>query len=223
MLFFKREIDNKGGKIMKKLKLLLVLSLSLFIIVGCSNSSTDVTSNESDTIVVDKEKKGVKIEAEVNGKYFTEPTMHAIAYKDGGNGDKAILKGLIDEKTFHQALLDIGANPGDNLTLDDVGGKVEGDKLEVTITWDGLGKEIPFSDVITSTDPRPMDIRFGGNLEAAKEYSSGCILCLTSCPVGITSDSSYAFGEDETVDFFGKGDVLPEDGTRVTVIFRLAE
>ncbi|WP_245580746.1 hypothetical protein [Brachyspira alvinipulli] len=31
---------------------------------------------------------------------------------------------------------------------------VDGQKLDVFITWDGLGKEIPFSDIIRSDDEK---------------------------------------------------------------------
>ena len=36
-----------------------------------------------------------------------------------------------------------------------------------------------------------MDIRFGGNLDNARTFHTGCILCLDSCAVGITSNASY--------------------------------
>lgn len=183
------------------------------------------------TMTVDKEKKEVTIPAEVNGKYFTEPTRHGVVYLEGSNGEKSILRGLVNEKDFHQALLDIGAVPGNNVQLSDMkaeagkGVSVEGSKLNVFVTWDGLGKEIPFTDIVKASEKRPMDIRFGGNLENAKAKNTGCILCLDSCAVGITSDASYTTGttERKEVEFYGDDTVLPEDGTPVSVIFRLAE
>ncbi|CAB1248555.1 YdjY domain-containing protein [Clostridium sp. HV4-5-A1G] len=200
--------------------------------VGCSsgeqssNTQKQSTENkEQKTLTVDKNKKEVKISAQVNGKYFTENTRHGVVFKDGKNGEKSVLRGFVKPEDFYNALISIGAKPGNNLEASDKGKgkKVEGSKLNVYITWNGLGKEIPFSDIIYSSDPRPMDIRFGGNLAHAKKMNTGCILCLDSCPVGITSNSAYAFGESDTVKFHGKKDVLPKDGTDVTVIFRLAE
>jgi hypothetical protein len=214
-----------GHRDMKILRIALIVALSLLVFAGCTSNSTDVVTDESSLMTVDKEKKEVSMQTEVNGKYFTEPTRHGVVYKDGSNGEKSVLRGLVSEKEFHQALLDIGAQAGNNVTLEDMakGIKVEGDKLDVTVTWEGLGKEIPFADIITSSDPRPMDVRFGGNLERAEQKNTGCILCLDSCAVGITSNSSYVTGESNTVKFFGNKDVLPEDGTKVTVIFRLAQ
>lgn len=67
-----------------------------------------------------------------------------------------------------------------------------------------------------------MDIRFGGNLDNARTFHTGCILCLDSCAVGITSNASYPSGttQGDEVRFFGNDKVLPPDGTRVSVIFR---
>ena len=70
-----------------------------------------------------------------------------------------------------------------------------------------------------------MDIRFGGNIESAKKHNTGCVLCLDSCATGITSDATWPTGttQNEVAKFYGDDSVLPEDGTQVTVIFRLAE
>ena len=86
-----------------------------------------------------------------------------------------------------------------------------------------MGKEIPFAEIIKSDDVRPMDIRFGGNFEAAKENRTGCILCLDSCPIAITSDAAYATAEldSKKIDKFIREDVLPKDGEKVSVIFRI--
>lgn len=64
-----------------------------------------------ETMTVDKDKKEIVMLCEVNGTYFTEPTRHGIVYKGGSNGEKAVLRGLADEKEFYQALLDIGPKP----------------------------------------------------------------------------------------------------------------
>lgn len=218
-----------------KFKSLFVISLSLTLLLGfssCSqNKDNDTAGNKTNQISIDKEKKQVTIPTEVNAKYFTEGTRHGVVFKDGSNGEKSILRGLVSEEEFYNALIEIGAKAGNNLTMDDMKKSasenivVKGDKLDVFVTWEGNDREIPFSDIVKSTDKRPMDIRFGGNLDNAKSKKTGCILCLDSCAVGITSDAAYPVGttQEKVADFNGKEDVLPKDGTKVDVIFRLAE
>ncbi|HYF84634.1 MAG TPA: YdjY domain-containing protein [Clostridia bacterium] len=207
----------------KVLSISLCILLVLALVAGCTGKPAAPASSEA--MVVDKDKKEVSLLTTVNGKYFTEATRHGVVFKDGSNGEKSVLRAIGSEKDFNDALASIGAKGANNVKLDDKGKgvKIEGTKLNVFVTWEGLGKEIPFNDIIISSDPRPMDIRFGGNIENAKSKNTGCILCLDSCPVGITSNSSYAFGESDTVKFTSNKDVLPKDGTTVTVIFRLAE
>ena len=182
-------------------------------------------------LVVNREKHEIIMQAEVNGKYFDSPTRHGVVYLTGANGEKSVLRGLTSEKTFHAALLEIGATPGNNVTLDDMkagptgGARAAGSKLDVFVTWDGAGREIPFNDIIKASEERPDDYHFGGNLEAANKANTGCVLCLDSCAVGITSNASYPTGttQNNGVEFYGDSKVLPPDGRRVSVIFRLAD
>lgn len=181
----------------------------------------------AEPVIIDADKKEVIIEAIVNGKYFTNPSRHhGIVFEGGKYGDRAVLIGLSDEREVYQALIDIGAVAGNNLKLEEytkVSKNVDGQQLDVFVTWDGLGKEIPFAEIIKSDDVRDMDIRFGGNFEAAKENRTGCILCLDSCPIAITSDAVYATAEldSKKIDKFIIEDVLPKDGEKVSVIFRI--
>ena len=207
---------------MKKLiSILAMLILVIGVTAGCSSKSADANK----VLNVNKDKKEITMTATVNGKYFTEATRHGVVAVGGSNYEKSVLKGDANEIDFYNGLIEIGAKPGNNLTLADMtkGVKVEGSKLNVFVTWDGLGKEIPFSDIIKSSEQRPMDIRFGGNLQNAKDKKTGCILCLDSCAVGITSNAAYETGASSKIKFYGNQDVLPKDGSKVTVIFRLAE
>lgn len=188
-------------------------------------------NTKEETMTVDTDNKEIVMLCEVNGTYFTEPTRHGIVFKDGSNGEKAVLRGLADEKEFYQALLDIGAKAGDNLTAEDMkagpdnGKSVEGDKLDITVEWDGQDA-IPFADIIKCSEgDYDMDMRFGGNIESAKENNTGCVVCLDSCATGIVSDATWPTGttQNEVAKFYGDDSVLPEDGTQVTVTFRIAE
>lgn len=171
------------------------------------------------------------MKAEVNGKYLTESTRHGVVFKDGSNGEKSVLRGLSSQIEFHDALVQIGAKPGNKVKMDHMkadathGVAAEGSKLNVFVTWEGANKEIPFADIIKASEERPMDIRFAGNLEGSKEYNTGCVLCLDSCAVGITTDAAYPTGttQNKVAEFLGDNSVLPKDATRVSVIFRLAE
>jgi hypothetical protein len=54
---------------------------------------------------INKAAKEIVMPAEVNGKYFTEPTRHGVVFVSGSNGQKSVLRGLSNEKEFHDALL----------------------------------------------------------------------------------------------------------------------
>jgi hypothetical protein len=238
----------EGKKMKRILSIVLTLVAIMILAAGCgskqttpntgSNPAPNTATNtefklgdlsDSKPLAVNKDKKEVQVLAEVNGKYFTEPTRHGVVAKTGSNGEKSVLRGLANEIDFYNALIEIGAKPGNNISLDDMKKSeksVEGSKLNVFVTWEGLGKEIPFSDILKATEDRPMDVRFGGNLENAKDKKTGCILCLDSCAVGITSNAAFKANELEgkkQVKITGNSEVLPKDGTKVAVIFRLAD
>ncbi|MGV8981017.1 YdjY domain-containing protein [Clostridium sp.] len=216
---------------MKKVLTFLLATTLIFSLAACTKEAPEASKTEAKVLVVDKEAKEIKMLCEVNGKYFTEATRHGIVFAKGSNGEKSLLRGLADEKEFHQALLDIGAKPGNNLKAADMkaeadkGVAVDGDKLKAVVTWEGQDKEIPFEDIIKASVEKPMDLRFGGNLESAKKNNTGCVLCLDSCATGITSDAAYPTGttQNNVVKFYGDENVLPEDGKVVTVTFRLAK
>ena len=209
---------------MKKIISLALVLVMVLALCACGAPKTALDDSLS-YCIVDTEAKSVTIKCQVNGKYFTEPSRHGIVFSEGSNGEKAILRGLVSEKDFYAALIGLGAVPGDNLSLPmEPGMYIEGEELDITISWDGSKGEIPFEDVVKTGNGKPytMDCRFGGNIVNATNKFTGCIFCLDSCAVGITSNNDYATCVVEgtkTEQFYGNADVLPADGTIVNVTF----
>ncbi|MBS5776424.1 MAG: YdjY domain-containing protein [Finegoldia magna] len=178
-------------------------------------------------IKVDKEAKKVTVLSSVNGKYFTEATRHASVNTDGSNGAKSVLTAYATPEEFYNALIEIGAKPGENMNPDNATTThVEGSKIGATVTWEGAGKDYDINEVIKDSNGKKIDFRFGGNLERAKTKKTGCLTCLDSCPVGIISNTTYTNGAVEKrneVKFTGNADVLPEDGTYVAVTYTLED
>lgn len=178
-------------------------------------------------IKVDKEAKKVTVLSSVNGKYFTENTRHASVNTDGSNGAKSVLTAYATPEEFYNALIEIGAKPGENMNPDNATTThVEGSKIGATVTWEGAGKDYDINEVIKDSNGKKIDFRFGGNLERAKTKKTGCLTCLDSCPVGIISNTTYTYGAVEKrneVKFTGNPDVLPEDGTYVAVTYTLED
>ncbi|WP_297811742.1 YdjY domain-containing protein [uncultured Finegoldia sp.] len=183
--------------------------------------------SKENPIKVDEEKKTVTVLCSVNGKYFTENTRHASVFTDGSNGAKSILTAYGTPENFFNALVKIGAKPGNNMNPDNATKThVEGSKIKATVTWEGAGKDYDINDVIKDSSGKKIDFRFGGNLERANKKKTGCLSCLDSCPVGIVSNAAYTYGAVEKrneTKFTGNADVLPEDGTFVAVTYSLAE
>ena len=219
----------------------IVALLASGLAVGCASSPEAETPAEApaqespapavelptkdDPLVVDEESGEVRVYAEVNRKWVTEPTRHAVVTAAGSNADKAIFRAGGDALAFNEALVAIGAKAGDNVKKDSPAGTaIEGDRLKITVSWNG--KSYDMNDLVLSTGElggKAIDPRFGGNYEFQKEVGTGCLFCLDSCAAGIASNASVGWKSFDTgkVEFRGNGDLLPSDGTGVVITFSL--
>jgi len=143
-------------------------------------------------LLADAKNKRVLIYVEVNPKNHGNSNPHwCVVFQGGKLKDKAILQAFCSPQEFHDALLQIGARPGNNLTLRSSGEVIEGDELAVTVTQPGLAKNLGLADIVDDSSGKGIRIRFGGNRQRASEENTGCITCLESCPIGITSNAAY--------------------------------
>jgi hypothetical protein len=185
------------------------------------SASAKTTLTKEKPISVDEKERSVSVLAQVNGKYFYQTTRHGVVYAGGSNGDKAVFRSFANDQDFYDALMKLALKAGNNMTKDNAAKTfVEGDLLDVTVTWDGAKKEYSLDEVITDSNKKPFQIRFGGNQKNALQFKTGCLLCLDSCPVGITSNANYTMGAVEMrseVVFKGNDKVLPPDGSLVVV------
>jgi hypothetical protein len=206
--------------------LLPVAALLLFVSAGIA--AEPAFPSRENPILVDKNTATVLIYTEVNARGLQSTNPHwGVVSVDGSLSDKAILKTYANYLAFHAALVSIGAHPGDNLTKDNTGVTVEGDRLDVTATWPGLGKELSLSEIFADESGKGFDIRFGGNREMSQKAATGCVMCLESCWVAVTSNARYPNISDfrrmlsPNSRFKGKAEVLPASGEPVILIFRL--
>jgi ferredoxin len=205
---------------MKKFVCILFVSL-LFT----SNGFAAVALTSDQPISIDKENKSISFLAEVNGKYLYQPTRHFAIYEKGKFGDKSVFKGKVPHLVFYDALIKVGAVPGNNMTLDNKEKThVKGQPFKVTVTWEGADREYTIDEVINDSNHKPIQMRFGGNYENSKKLNTGCLLCLDSCPVGIVSNTAYTYGAVEKrkeVAFIGNKDILPANGTKIIITLTL--
>jgi hypothetical protein len=202
-----------------------VLSFALPLAVAKDES----LPTRENALVVDMKGKRVLIYTEVSEKSLNETNPHwGVVFKEGKFGDKAILRSFANPLAFHDALLKIGAKPGNKLTKDVIGKPVEGDALDLTATWPGLGKEVKPADIFYDKTGKGFEIKFGGNRKAAEEMNTGCITCLESCWIAITSNANYPAitGATRAISpnslFKGRPEFLPEGDKPVILIYRMA-
>lgn len=224
---------------MKSKKILSVLMSAglLVTLAGCSNSNNNNSSTQNSNqpadyvkgvsldkpLKVDKEAGTVTVLTKVNGKYFEQSTRHNSVEQSGTNGAKSIFTAFVKPEDFYNALIEIGAKPGENMNANNAETThVEGDIIDTKVTWNGANKDYDINEVVKDSNGKKIEFHFGGNLKTAKAKNTGCLSCLDSCPVGIISNSTYTYGAVEKrkeVKFTGNQDVLPEDDTYVAVIY----
>jgi hypothetical protein len=181
-------------------------------------------------LFVDTKKKIVKMYTEIKLRHLTETTPHwGIGCYTGKYADKFILSSSAEPLDFHDALVRIGAKPGNNLALDSYGKYVGGDQLHVTASWPGLKKPFDISDIFSDSTGKGYRIRFGGNRTTSEKMKTGCLTCLESCPISITSNDVYPHlsGTQRMLSpnshFRGKPEVLPnKDAFPLVVFYRIS-
>ncbi|MCX7769723.1 MAG: YdjY domain-containing protein [Proteobacteria bacterium] len=203
----------------------------LFILVFLCSKAFSVSLNvlpiKEKPLIIDERNKAVLIYTEVNVMHLYQPTVHwGVVFKDGRFGDRAILKAYCNQLDFYDALIKIGAKPGNNLNKDSVGKYVEGDELIVTAIVNG--KEYQLENIFKDSSGRGFRIKFGGNRLASEEQKTGCITCLESCWISITSNANYPMTNSiqrfitPNSYFRGNDMILPaKDGYPVILIYKL--
>ncbi len=216
---------------MKKTNIILISLLTLLIsCFSVSIISAQEMPTKNNPLIIDKNNKRVLIYTEINVMHLYQPTVHwGVVFKDGRFGDRAILKAYCNQLDFYDALIQIGAKPGNNLTKESVGKYVEGDELIVTAIIEGQDKELPLSEIFEDSSGKGFKIKFGGNRIASEKEKTGCITCLESCWISITSNASYPMTSplqrfvSPNSHFKGNTKVLPsKDGQPVILIYKLA-
>jgi ferredoxin len=210
---------------MKKHLFLSALAIALFAVFAAPPVfPQEAGPTPKDPLVINMKNRSVSVLAQVNGKYLVQPTRHGVVFKGGSNGSKSVFAALVEPKPFYEALIKIGSKPGNNMTWENKEKTcVQGDQLDVFVTWAGAKKAYRLDEVIRDSNGKPLVIRFGGNLQAAMDKKTGCLLCLDSCPVGITSNATYTYGAIESrkeTSLMGNKDILPPDGTLVVITFK---
>lgn len=188
---------------------------------------------------IDREKSEVRILCELQPDRFSggwiksTPGYHAVVWKRGGAASEALLASYADDASLYNALVGIGAVPGNNLTMaawnerknprstaPDM--RVEGTPVEVLVLWEGLPSPIPLRELLLDSGGRGIDMRFGGNKALIPEWHSGCIACLYSCPGGKVSNHAYTIRDyvKGATTFSVNWSRVPKGTRRAVVIFR---
>lgn len=203
---------------------------------GAQKATSKTVASESlgfptkeNPLLIDEKGKRVLIYTEVHEMNVHQSNVHwGVVFKEGKFQDRAILRAYANQLDFHDALVKIDAKPGNTLSKDTVGQHVQGDTLDVKATWSGLGKELSINDIFVDEKGKPFTIKFGGNRKASEEQKTGCITCLESCWISISSNTNYPqTGSikrflNPNSRFKGNANVLPGDGKPVILIYKVA-
>lgn len=214
----------------------------LVLVAACLAHGTDYMKglSEDRPMIADKTAGEIRVLAElqpnsfVPGWFTQTPGHHAVVWRGGKKASEALLAAYVSDADFYDAMVSIGAKPGNNLTSaawEERKNKsstapetrVEGSPVEASVWWAGLSEPLPVSALFNDPNGRGIDLRFGGNKALIPVWRSGCILCLQSCPGGKVSNHSYTIRDYVN----GKGiftlnrNNVPEGRRKAVVIFRL--
>lgn len=125
---------------------------------------------------------------------------HFVVWEKGKAGGLALFNTLVSDPEIHAALVQVGAVPGNNLTLQtwdlrndpeasDPDLRAEGTRIEMEI----VSKDMRHGpgEFLSDSLGRPLAFRFSGNLDFVPAWQSGCVICLQGCPGGKIGHEHY--------------------------------
>ncbi|MEA2489124.1 MAG: hypothetical protein QOH21_916 [Acidobacteriota bacterium] len=210
----------------------LMTTVVLSTIVGCSASAGEQP-------VIDRARHEVRITARVQPGAMARPLgvqgHHAIVWKEGRAKTWALFASDASDHDVRLALDSLGATRGENLTPatwneredpknPEPDKRVAGTAVDVFVEWQGSNGPVPLARLIAEkgeSAPR-MDFRYGGNERWQKDFKSGCIVCLYSCPGGAIGNHAHPIRDyvRDGVVYSAVRKALPPAGTRVTIILK---
>lgn len=188
-------------------------------------------------VIVDRVHNEVRFPAIVQPSAMSRPFgvqgHHAIVWR-GGNAKKwALFVADASDHDVRAALDSLGARRGENLTPDSWNARkdttnrepdkrVEGTPVDVFVEWGA--SRLPLSRLIGEKNHASplLDLRYGGNERYQKDFKSGCIVCLYSCPGGAVGNHAHPIRDyvRDGVVYSSIISKLPPDGTKVTIILK---
>jgi hypothetical protein len=160
-----------------------------------SNLSSTQSQLANQPLYVNTAAKQVVIQAVMNTAAvpYTTTSIHAISWDLGSTANVAMFTTQVSPEEFYNALVSIGAVPGNTLQLTSPKGTLEtGTALNVSVTWEGLSTPYKMEQLINGfTGGTPFV--FGGNLSTNESLGTGCIICTFSCPVAIVSSGGIGW------------------------------
>jgi len=217
---------------------------ALLVGVSCCVSAAQEQAllglDEKNPLRVNKRARQVRILVDLQPEAFSggwikwTPNYHAVVWKGGKASGEALLASYADDASFYNAMVSIGAVPGDNLTMaageerkdpesptpDE---RVKGTPVQIVVWWPGLAAGVPLKEMLIDPAGKGIDMRFGGNKALIPEWRSGCIACLYSCPGGKVGNHSYTIRDyvKGTTKFAVDYSKVPKGKRRAVVFFTL--
>ena len=162
------------------------------------------------------------------------PGYHLIVWEDGRASHAALFRAQVTDVQVLDALEKLGAKPGNALPMETWDERknpeskapdkiIEGPPVEILVKVPGRKVLLTLGEILEDPGKRGFDMRFGGHRANIPKWKSGCVVCLYSCPGSKIGNARYTVRdyEKEATRFRVKPGVLPKDGTRVTIVFRL--
>ena len=195
-----------------------------------------------DSLSVDLEQKEVRVAAVAHpGRFQGRLTRlagmagyHLLVWEKGRAAGQALLTTRVDDRALHAALVEIGAMPGDALTMETWKQRhdpkslapdqhIQGTPISIGLLWGEHNEPIPLSRLLEDPGGRGFDFRFGGHLANIPVWKSGCGVCLYSCPGAKVGNATYTVRDfvNNATRFRLHPDLFPAEGTPVTLVFRL--
>ena len=228
--------------------------LCWLLVLSVSALAAPTPDRPIETLVADKEVRlfAVVYPQRFNSAQGGEARYHLVVWK-GGTSPDALLETPADDLAFHDAVVALGAQPGNNLTMaawnkrhdldaSEPKHTVEGAALAVRLSWADNPTGIPIEQAFLGPSPQHsalstqhfltpvLEWHFGGNRDrwfnrVPLASRPGCLLCLYSCPSGKVSNRALSVHDyvEAPTRFTADTKLLPPDGTAVTLTIRLVQ